>query len=128
MDNSMQVNKVQCFGVREEYVRNIGVVKPITVYKDDNQTLVTEERMTVEMFNLVSNQWETYEMEESDAICPVCGRYMVVQHVKGVTWFAVCNPGCGEYFKATMTQNNMTPEEAMSYFINERLKERRGAG
>lgn len=125
MDNPAEIRKVKCFGVRDEYVRDVGVMKPLNVYEDNVQK--TEDRLTVTIFNIVSNKWEIYEMMEQDAICPVCGSYFVVQVIKGTTWFAVCNPACGEYFKAVMAHNKMTPEETMSYFINERLKERRGA-
>lgn len=112
------IKKVRCFGAKNEHLRDIGVVKEVTVYV--NGAMKVEERMSVTIYNENTQTWQTYEMLEIPTLCPVCNQAMIVQIIAGTTWFAVCGYECNAEFNARVRELG-TVEDAVEYYIQLRM-------
>jgi len=85
---------VRCFGVDDDKVRNIGAEKPVQLWRKGK--FVTEMTKTVEILNekIGKGIWQNYPLVDYYDACPVCGKLMRVQAIRGTTWLACCSKDC----------------------------------
>ena len=88
---------IQCFGLPEDKIRNVGLVRSVAVVQ--HHKFVTVRCKTVEAFNDEIGHWQVYGIVDYLDKCPICGKLIRVQAVKGTTYLACCSKECYEKYE-----------------------------
>ena len=85
---------VQCFGVPDRHIRNIGKLREAQASEPSEWRRWKSYEQTVEIYNPRKSRWEKKVMSEYLKDCPVCRTHMRVQALDGKEFFACCSDVC----------------------------------
>lgn len=79
----------------KEAIQNKEVPVEVNCFGTDKFEILGKQ-IAVKIFNDKTGHWEKHIGVEYLAVCPVCGRLMLVRAIEGTTWVAMCSKGCYE--------------------------------